>query len=299
MKVLKPTVLTDEMLISSTATAETILEWNSATAYAVDATCWLGRIRYQAAAANTNVKPGEETTEIHKWAETGPTNKWAMFDDVVGTSTVGASPLTVVMKPGGVDSIFLGELIGRTATVAVKDAPTGNIVYDKTIDLDGTIIESFYDWFFADFEQMTDVILTDLPGQFTGGELTVSVTATSGDASVGVCKPGKMIEIGQTQYGATVGIIDYSGKNTDAFGRTSVVERSYSKRGSFSMVTEKARFNKIFRTLAALRATPCVYIGTEAQGYEPLLIYGYFRDFSIDVAYPNHHLCSLEIEGLV
>ena len=78
-----------------------------------------------------------------------------------------------------------------------------------------------------------------------------------------------------------------------------IVPRAYSKRGSFTLMTTLGSFNRIYRTLASLRATPCVYIGTEEAGYEPLLIYGFFSSFGIEITYPNYHLCSLEIEGLI
>lgn len=301
MKILKPTVLTDAMIVSSTVAEPDAGEvaWSNTTAYTERQECYLGHRRYRAVVANTGVRPGAETEFPTKWVDIGPTNKMAMFDDVVGTTTVGASPLTVVLRPGSTTGLALMELSGRTAIARMKTATGGTVVYEKTIDLDGTIIESFYDWFFVEYEQLSDVVLTDLPGHFNNCELTVTVTATSGRPAIGVCKPGLVVELGRVQAGASVGILDYSSKDTNTFGQTSVVQRSYSKRGNFSIVTERARFNKIYRTLASLRATPCVYIGTEAAGYEPLLIYGYFRDFSIDVAYQQHHLCSLEIEGLV
>lgn len=233
------------------------------------------------------------------WLDLGSTNKWAMFDNVVGSSTSGASPLTVVLAPGSISGIGMLELVGRNAQIEMKDGPGGTTVYDRTVDLDGTIIESIFDWFFTEYEQRTDFALTDLPAQFANCELTVSVTATSGSPSVGVCKPGNVVEIGDTQYGAKVGIIDYGKKDTDQFGQTTFIQRSYSKRATFDLVTDKSSFNKIFRRLASIRSTPAIYIGTELDGFEPLMVYGVFKDFSIDVAYPSHHLCSLEIEGLV
>jgi hypothetical protein len=304
MKVIKPVSITDAMLASSTvaepAAGETL--WSAATAYVAgnQAIRTTTHRVYECLVDHTNAVPEDNTAgTTPKWLDIGPTDRWAMFDNVVGTVTSGASPLAVVLQPGGISGIALLELVGREATVTVKDAPGGAVVYDRTIDLDGTIVESFYAWFFAPFEQRTDVVLADLPGQFTQCELTIAITATSGDASCGVCKPGNVIDIGRTQAGARVGIIDFSRKDRDAFGKTIVVERAFSKRASFDVVTDKAGFNRIFRALASLRATPAIYIGTEGPGYEPLLVYGFFRDFSIDVAYLSHHLCSLEVEGIV
>ncbi|CUI04671.1 hypothetical protein BN2497_4119 [Janthinobacterium sp. CG23_2] len=63
-------------------------------------------------------------------------------------------------------------------------------------------------------------------------------------------------------------------------------------------VTDASEFNKLFRSLAALRAISCIYIGADQIGFEPFITYGFYKDFSMVVAYPQHHLCNLEIEGL-
>jgi hypothetical protein len=299
MKVLKPHAITDAVLLSSTVPENDHPAWVSGATYALGARvirttthCIYERL---VAGAGTTAPENDSTT----WLNVGPTNRWAAFDEKVGTVTSGASPMTFVLRTGSTDSLALFELRGRLAQIEMRDATGGQIVYSRTVDLDGTGIESFYEWFFNDFEQRSDVVLTDLPSQYTSAELTVTLTTTSGNPAVGVFKPGLAAQIGETQYGATVGISDYSRKERDPFGNVIVVERAYSKRANFDLVTSRASFNRIYRTLAALRATPCVYIGTEEPGYEPLLIYGFFKDFSIDVQYPEHHLCTLEIEGLI
>jgi hypothetical protein len=246
-------------------------------------------------AANT----GNALSDKAKWQYLGKTNRWAKYDNKVGTATVGPSPMTDVLAPGSTTGAAFFEMVGRVLHVVMKDVIGGTVVYDRTIDLDGTVVEDVFDWFFADYEQRSDLVLTDLPGQFPNCELSHTVTATSGDVASGVCKPGKLIDIGTTTEGARVGIMDFSGKDRDEFGNLYILEREYSKRGSFEVLTEKARFNKIFRVLASLRATPCIYVGIDAEGFEPLLQYGWFRDFSILIPYPSHHICSLEIEGLI
>lgn len=305
MKIIKPAVMSDAMLVSSTVPepAPGEVAWNIATAYAVGAEVYLASThrRYRAVTTNTGRNPATDVptaTVPAAWVDVGPTLRWAMFDDVVGTVTSGVSPLEVVVRPGSVEGLPLFELAGRTARAVMTDSPGGTVIYDRLIDLDGTIVTDVYDWFFAEYEPLSDVVLTDLPGQYASCELRLTITSSGTNAAVGVFKPGPIHDIGGTQFGATVGILDFSKKERDTFGRVSILERAFSKRANFSIITEKAAFNRIFRLMASLRATPCVYIGTELSGYEPLLIYGYYRDFSIDVAYPTHHLCSLEVEGM-
>jgi hypothetical protein len=300
MKIIKPHPVTDAMMLGSSIDEDDYPAWVSGATYALGDRVIRTQTHciYERLAAGSSAIAPE--LDAATWLNVGPTNKWAAFDNVVGTTSRGPSPLSYVIRAGSTDSLALFELTGRAAQVVMKDVTDGTVVYDRTIDLDATEIESFYEWFFhSEFSQRADIVLTDLPSQFANAELTVTITATSGYTAVGVLKTGLAADIGETQYGATVGITDYSRKERDAFGNVIVVERAYSKKANFSLLTTLSSFNRIYRTLASLRATPCVYIGTEADGYEPLLIYGFFRDFSIDIQYPKHHLCSLEIEGLI
>lgn len=306
MMIIEPAIITDATLVSSTVSepAPGEVAWNSTTAYVEDDVVYdpATHMRYRAAAANTGRNPATDVgtpTVPAVWSAYGATNRWAMFDKVVGTSTHGPSPLTVVVRPGSTSGVSVLEIVGRTATISMKDTSGGTVIYSKTIDLDGTIIESFYDWFFAVFEPMTGFNLVDLPGQFPSCELTLTVTNTGADAAVGVFKPGTLEEYGGTSYGASAGILDFSVKDRDKFGRMSVKQGEYSARTSFEVLTEKRSFNRLYRQLVRIRATPCIFIGTEEPGYEPLTVYGYYRDFTFVVSYPTLHLLSIDIEGLI
>jgi hypothetical protein len=299
MKLIKPHAITDSMLVSTTVPESDYPAWVSGTTYAVGARAIrpsLHKIYERLGAGAGTVAPELDTTN---WMVIGPTSRWAPFDDVVGTLATGASPLNYTLRTGFTDSLALFELSGRYVDVVMKDATGGTVVYSNRIDLEATDIETIFDWFFAVLDLRTDIVITDLPGQYASAELSITITATTGSVSVGVIKPGLITDLGETQYGASIGIDDYSRKERDVFGNTVITERAYSKKGSFTLMTALGSFSRIYRTLAALRATPCVYIATEEAGYEPLLIYGFYSGFNIEITYPNYHLCSLEIEGLI
>lgn len=305
MTITKPVTLTDAMLTSSTAPETDYAAWAFGT-FAVGnrriMTTGL-HIVYECLVAHTSTDatgaPNLNTSGVTpKWLAIAPTNRWAMFDAKVGTVTSVASPLTVVLRPGAVGGVALLELTGRQVVVSMKDAPAGTTVYSKTVVLDGTIIGSFYEWFFEDYVQLTDLNITDLPSQFPSCELTVSLTGTS-TVACGVCHIGSVHTVGDVQYGATVGIVSYSVKSVDAFGNTTVVKRANSKRNSLKVVTAKADFNRIYRLMAALDSVPCIFSATGVSGYEPMIVYGFWKSFSIDVAYFSTHLTDLEIEGLI
>lgn len=305
MKVIKPTVITDAMFVSSTIPETDFTAWNAATSYTVGtkvmrAVSGVHRNFENLIAGVDATLPELATTgATPRWLDLGATNRWAMFDSKVGTISSATLDLTTVLTPGSISGLAALGLTGKTLQVQMKNSTGGTIVYDKTISLDGTTITSFYEWFYEDFQQLSDVTLTDLPSQYYTPEVTFKLTSTSGTVSCGVFTLGKASTLGLSQYGATVGIISYSVKQTDIFGNTTVVKRQNSKRNNLKLMTDKALFSRTYNLLAELDSVPCVYIGAEAIGYEPLIVYGFWKDFSIDVSYPTMNLTNIEIEGLI
>lgn len=300
MKIIDPIVVTTAMLISSTAPENDYAAWNAVTPYVVGDKRILASTHrvYQCLVNNTGYSPDVNLTgAAPKWKDIAPTNSWAMFDNVVGTSTTLASTLTTVLTPGSVSGVYLSDLVGKEVVVSMKSAVSGPSVYSKTINLDGTIITSIYDWFFQPRMQMTSVVLTDLPFHYFAPELTVSISGGT-EVACGACKFGEMIDIGNTELGVTSGIIDYSIKSTDEFGNYFFLERPFSRRASFSVETIGADHHRISTILARLRGRLCVYIGSEVAGYESLVMYGKYNDFSIVVTHGTINYCSLEVEGL-
>jgi hypothetical protein len=295
MKVVKPIAITGAVLLSSTAT-ETYAEYNPATTYALGDKATLastGKLYETIQAPNLAHAP--DVSPLW-WTAAGPSNKQAMFDTELSTQTAQASPLTTVLKPGYVNSLALFGLEGDTLAVTVRDALAGAVVYSKTISLDGTIIADWYQYFFEPNVQLGEVVLTDLP-PYGDAHITVALSG-SGTVKCGQLTLGTAYALGGTQYGANAGIIDYSRKDTSATGATTFVRRRFSKRMSASLMLDTAQINKVQRVLADLRATPCAWIGSDVAGYEPLTLFGFYRDFSLEVAYPTQSLCTLEIEGL-
>jgi hypothetical protein len=84
---------------------------------------------------------------------------------------------------------------------------------------------------------------------------------------------------------------------TNDFGVTSVTKRGYAKRLNARVKLPSAAVDEVSRRLSAVRATPVIWIG--APGYDESVIYGFYKDWSIDVAHWNVSFCQLTIEGLV
>lgn len=294
MKVIEPIVFQESHLLSTTA-VETVAAYNAATSYSIGNQVDYG-IRIYESLVNTNVgnTPGVDPL---KWQDISPDNIHAMFDAINGTQTTATSNLDVSIKPGKYTTVIsLINIEGTALEIEMLDAPAGSVVYTKTINLDASVIFDWYTYFFEEFDFLDNVVLTDLP-PYSNCVINMSLTSPS-TVKVGNIVYGETITLGLTQMGLGFGIKDFSAKDTDEYGNTIFVQRTYSKRMEPTVYVENTQLRFIDRTLSRLRATPTVWIGSEEYIYSPLVIYGFYRDYNIDIPYPSHSLLRLDIEGL-
>lgn len=153
----------------------------------------------------------------------------------------------------------------------------------------------WYGYFFGPFRTKTDVVLLDLPS-YANGVLTITLTHATA-VKVGNMVVGSLSGLGDAQYGARAGIVDYSRKETDGFGNTVLTKRSFSKRMTVSLLFPTSDLDRVHQTLSAVRSTPTVWVASE--NHTSLIIFGFFKDFEVDLATFSYSYCSLQIEGLI
>jgi len=281
-------------------TVEAYAAWSGATTYSINQKVDYGS-NYYNSLVNSNLNNIPDAVSSTFWALIGTDKKHAMFDGQVSSETTKAtSPLTVTVSCGIVNSVGLIGLTGSSVTISVRDNGASPPVYSRTVALDGTIITDWYMYFFEPFVQLGEVVLTDLP-PYLNGQITMSLSGGSAVA-IGELIVGTVYSLGDEalNQGATVGIIDYSRKDTDVdSGVTTFTRRAFSKRMSGQFLIDNADMNGVQRILADIRAVPSVFIGSEETTYAPLVVYGFYRDFSIDIAYPTKSWCRVEVEGLI
>lgn len=302
MKVIKPTVVTDSILTSSTVPETDYTAWDAATNYTIgDRVIRTTTHRiYESVTGGVDATVPEDATAgpTPKWLDVGSTNRWALFDNEVGSLTTATTSMTYVLTPGLVEGISFLEISAETVQIIMKDAVGGSVIYNETFNLDGSIVDSFYSWFFEPYAVTPELSITDLPVGYYNPEITIVISG-AGTVSCGVCKFGTVTNIGGTEYGATLGIISYSRKETNEFGRVVIVPRRFVKTLEAKIHSDSTELRRIYRALGELKDIPCVWIGSDAAGYESLTVYGFYKDFSIDVAYPTMNYCTLQIEGLI
>lgn len=298
LKVIPPLPITDSNLTSSNVAETDYAAWSAATTYAIGnrvlVTTGVHKIYESLQASNLNKDP---TTNPTWWIEVSPTNRWKMFDTSNSTQTTNSNSIVVTITPGKViNAVALLNVDGTSVRVKVTD-PTDGVVYDNTVSLNynGTI-NNWYNYFFDPIMRKKNVILTDLPAYGTA-PIEITITYTGNTAKCGVCVLGSVNCIGEgIELGASVGIQDYSRKEKNDFGDYVLVQRNYSKRARFSMAVLNDQIDALQDLLVDLRTTPCVWIGDDR--YQSTMIYGFYKDFDIVIAYHLVSDCNIEIEGL-
>jgi len=219
-----------------------------------------------------------------------------MFNSTLSELTTKATDMTVVITPGFIGSIgFAGVSADSIRVVGVSGATT---IYDQTRDLNQTIIASWFDYYFEPFDFVTEALFDDIP-PYSDAEFTITIAGTN--VECGVCAFGPLREIGSVAQGAQLGILDYSTKETDpSTGVVTFAEGPFSKRFSVEIFAETGELTRIQNTLTSVISTPTFWSAASDTTFRTsFVVFGFYRDFYIVIPYPNHFLCSLEIEGLV
>lgn len=281
--------------------------WASGTNYAKDDIRILVSThrKYKAVVPITSstVAPNLDTD---KWQDIGATNKWAMFELDRNSTSVSSSSIVLVLNPGErISSFFLGGLSGSDVKVEVLSA-TNSVVttYNYTLTTRDTI--SWKTYFFGKFKTNPSIIRFDLPLIYNGKlRITISNSRAGGTAVSSVI-------VGNAEY---IGEVHWE-PESDA-QNFSKIERSFDgtlkggvtliKRRSVPTLTlniwaPKDITNRLFDLRRDLNALPVVWSGLDQNVNDPyyniLLILGIYRNFKINVKFPEYTLVQLSLEEM-
>lgn len=296
MKVIKPTPISPSSIVS-TSVEETEDSWLPDTQYQTgdlvyDAYAGV----YQAIEDNINTQPSLSPTQ---WQYIRPSNRWAMFDAEISTVSNAFQEIDVTFATGNMQGIALLNLNAAQVQITVTDGLNGPVIYTSIQNLIGVVYDWYQYFFFDPDTQKISAIFADMPTSYTNTYTRLQISG-SANISVGTVVAGRLITLGSSEQGFTSGITDYSVKQTDDFGQTTFIRRNYSKRMSGRILVNNGELNRVQRILYDLRAVPAVWIATQNPNLEEaLVVFGYYKDFSTDISYPNYSYCSLDIEGLI
>lgn len=300
--VAKPLAVTDAMLVSTNVPEADYAAWAAGTTYVAGnrVIVLASHEVYEAIAtsigAATNVGLAPATNPLW-WVKVSATNRWRCLDTKTSTKTSQALTMSYRFTPGQVVNVVaVLNCYADSVRIRVVD-PTEGTVYDKTTSLLGDLRRAgWYDWFFSRRVRKSQVVALDLPSYY-GADILVDVTVASGDASMGVLMMGYQQAMGDgVQYGARVGITDYSRKTVNQWGDTELVELAYVKRANFSLMVKNSEIDALQSQLADLRAKPCLWVGVSQ--YACTVVFGWSGDFDILINYSTYSDCTLDLKGL-
>ena len=298
MRVIKSVVTTDAILTSSNIPEDEYPAWVSGTSYtALDKVIYEHKI-YERVVTGAGTTP-PDLDQIN-WLDDGYTNRYRMFDNIISSVSSKMGGIEFTLTPNQIiNGIALLNVNASTVRVVMND-PIEGVVYDRTKGLrSSSNVIDYYSYFFAPLINLGDLdtaIFLDLPNKPTA-TITVYVSSGVGLVEVGEVVYGVQSIVGRTNYGTAIGITSYSRKDTDEFGKVTVVKRKNSKYADYDIDIDNTNLAFVQRLFQDIDSVPCVFIGNPEM--EELIVYGFYKDFKATISFPTVSKCTLRVEGLV
>ncbi|MFA5899396.1 MAG: hypothetical protein WC829_09830 [Hyphomicrobium sp.] len=234
-----------------------------------------------------------------KWLPIGTTNRYAMFDLDNTTKTYSNNEIFVMFRNYGASAVALYGLNGTGLKVDVYDDISfisANIAWTSgDISLETSAVTDVDEWLTVPPQWVDKHAIVSIPPVF--GWISIRITG-AGTVSCGSVVIGDPVDVGGTQYGPALSLIDYGKKEIDQWGNYTYIPGTYSARLRVSTFFDNVDLDAVTAAMINFRGKPCAYLATDLTAYRALNVLGVYKDFSIDVRYVNNSLTSLEIEGL-
>lgn len=298
MKVIKSQAVTDGTLTATDVPENDYVAWAVGTTYAdgdrVIVTTPNIHTIYESE-QGSNVGNDPTTDDGTWWTVVSSTNRWKMFNNVIQEQTIQTDGIDVTLEQAQVVTALSAVNVDCESIDIIMTDPIEGEIFNQNYPMTSySGITNWYDYFFLAIERKSDLVVIGLP-PYASASINVVFNGV-GDVKVGALVLGTALTIGDSQYGASFGIIDYSTKSVDAQGRTTITEGTYSDEADIDVVIETGRFAQVKSILTDLRNTPTVWVASEEA--EGTLIYGYYREFNVLYSGPTVSMCTLSIEGL-
>jgi len=242
---------------------------------------------------------GHALTDTTKWELVGPTNKWAMFDMNRSTRTSVPLSFTVVLTPGErCNSFALAGIRANSYTLTVTSVAGGGTIYSASGSLNTRETLTWYDYFFGEFTTQESLVFFDIP-PYSDAIFTITLTVTSGSVECGALVLGNYVYLGATQHTAVSDVLNFSSVSRAADGTATLTPRRNVPKTSQQVLCDKIRVNKVRQVRDDLNGSAAIWYGLndETDGYfESLSILGFYKEFVINVAMPEHAMLTITLE---
>jgi len=296
MKMITPIDVVEATLIATSVAENDAPAWDVATTYAVndEVISTATHSHYICVTAGSGVDP--DTDDGSNWVRLGATNRWKAFDKLISDPVTDTGPISYTIQPTSmISGIALFGVDADHVSVTVTLGSRSEVFQKTLVNLDD--VEGWHSWLFSGVVREKEALFLDLPYYGSGTEYKIDVTG-AGVLQIGQIVLGQAVSIGNTAWGAEIGILDYSRKDRDAYGNAIIVERRFSRLASFPIGVDSRRARRVQRKLEDYRAAPAVWIGDERLEYA-LMIYGFYKSYSHVLDQDDWSRAVIEVEGLV
>jgi len=100
MKMVRPSEIDDTAFISSNVTDSIETIWDDVTTFTVGSIVYVAATHheYEAITENIDIYPPDDIDSSEpKWLDLGATNRWRMFDGIVGSHTLNTGSISIVI----------------------------------------------------------------------------------------------------------------------------------------------------------------------------------------------------------
>lgn len=237
-----------------------------------------------------------------RWLDIGPTNKFAMFDNLRSMATTAAGSMTITITPNRrIDSLALMGL--QAQNVKVWMTVGGSTVWGPfNRNMSGRNTTTWSQYFFGEFKYLPTLLFQDLPPYSAG---TIHIEITTDPALKVACSEvivGSKTYLGAAQYDAVSDSLNFSKIERDEFGNSLLRQRRTVPKARVTTLVNKGNVNRIREARTDLNAVPALWSALddnyEDPYFESLFIYGIYKQFEIDISHPSMATVNLELEEM-
>ncbi len=276
---------------TNTNLAQPYNEWLEATEYALNTmVVYKNHIYRTIVDKNKGVQPDLNTG---KWLLFGVDNAFAAIDLHSSTATTiddGLTQIELTFPIANFTHLALGGVQGGAMTIEEKDA-SGTILKTKDypIGISRTNARNWYDYYYLPIPDTSGAgsglpidILLDAVLPITRN-ITLKLTRNAkGEAFIGSMVGGKGFDIGDAEYGVRMGLIDYSRKETDEYGITTLVRRRSRETMDIDIVSPAKHSQGNKRVVKEHLGQALMFIAdpNKDSKFDNLILFGYVDEYT-------------------
>lgn len=247
----------------------------------------------------------KDLKDSEKFTLMGADNVYACFDVFLNTRSVSDEDKSLRYRLSSSDfftGIYLGELDSKEVRIKIYDARTNALLESEKYSLYTNKLMSWSEYFFNTFAKNPTLSNIFYRRTTMTRSVVVEIEASGyKHNSIGQLFIGNANVIPLTLYsGNTIGMLDFSKvKTNEKSGATMLEVGNMKKQNSFKLLVELAYLNKAYELLANIRATPCVFVIASDSRYQPLVVFGFLKNYEILLEKIGASVIDIQVEGLI